>query len=145
MRKSILIFLGIIIVLVTIIFVKYSSYKIEYNDVLKENSEFEQYKNKEIYGIQLGTIINKAIDKNTQNKVEKDENELFVSNNENSMQIEIYMTDNERIYKMETFYNAGIEQFIQYYGNIKFKCSKIEYHKETGKIKYLYFEQLETS
>ena len=145
MKKSILMFLAIIIVISTIIFVKYYSYKSEYNNVLKENAQFEQYKDKEIYGIELGTLINKAIDKNTKNKVEKDDKGVFISNEENSIQIEIYMQDNEQTYKMETFYNSGMEQFIQYYGNIKFKCSKIEYHQKTGKVKYLLFEQLSTS
>lgn len=145
MKKMMITIFTIVVIIVTIICVKYSSYKNEYNILLKENAEFEEYKNKEIYGIELGTLINKTIDKNTKNKVQKDENRLFISNGENSVQIEIYMQDNEQTYKMETFYNAGIEQFIQYYGNIKFKCSKIEYHENTKKIKYLLFEQIKTS
>ena len=52
------------------------------------------------------------------------------------------MKDNEKTYKMETIYNKGTEEFMQYYGNIQFKCSKIEYHQSTGKVKYLLFEQL---
>lgn len=132
MKKGILILFTIIVIIVTIICVKYYSYKKEYNSVLKENSEIEQYTEKEIYGIELGTLINKVMDKNTKNE-------------EESIQIEIYMQDNEKTYKMEAFYNAGMEQFIQYYGNIKFKCSKIEYDKNTGKIKYLLFEQKVTS
>lgn len=145
MKKTIFVLFTIIIIVVTIIFVKYSSYKNEYNSVLKENSEIEQYTKKEIYGVELGTLINRVVDKNTKNKIQQDEAGLFIPNEENSIQIEIYMSDNEQTYKMETFYNASIQQFIQYYGNIKFKCSKIEYHKNTGKIKYLLFEQIVTS
>ncbi|MBQ2835544.1 MAG: hypothetical protein IJE68_01750 [Clostridia bacterium] len=145
MKKSILILFAIIIIVVIIIFVKYSSYKNEYNTILKEKAEIEEYTENEIYGIELGTLINKVIDKNAKNKVEKDNNDVFISNEQNSIQIEIYMQDNDTTYKMETFYNAGIGQFIQYYGNIKFRCSKIEYHKNTGKIKYLLFEQIVTS
>ena len=55
------------------------------------------------------------------------------------------MQDNETTYQMEAFYKAGMEKFIQYYGNIKFKCSKIEYNENTGKIEYLLFEQIVTS
>ena len=55
------------------------------------------------------------------------------------------MVDNETTYKMEKIYNAGTEQFVQYYRTIKFKCSKIEYHEKTGRIKYILFEQLHTS
>ena len=43
-----------------------------------------------------------------------------------------YMIENEKDYelKMEQIYNSGTEQFVQYYSNIKFKCSKIEYHEK---------------
>ena len=134
MKKILFLVFTIIIIFVTMFFVRYMSYKIEYNQISRENVEFEQYKEKEIFGIELATLINKAGDTNTQNK-----------ENDNSIEIEIYMQDNEQKYKMETFYNTGIQQFIQYYGNIKFKCSKIEYDKKTGKIKYLLFEQTVTS
>ena len=145
MKKSILMLFTIIIIIVTIICVNYNSYQIEYKNILEENKEFEQYMNKELYGTHLGTIINKAIDKNIKNKIAKDDKNLFIQNEENSIQIEIYMTDTEQIYKMETVYNAGTQRFIQYYGNIKFKCSKIEYHEKTKRVKYILFEQIVTS
>lgn len=140
--KKIFIFLAILIIVISIVIVKYFSYKNEYNAILKENAEYEQYKDKEIYGLDVATIMNKVVDKNTKNRVEKDENGIYKSNETNSIQIEIYIKDNETTYKMETFYDAGTDQFAKYYGNIKFKCSKIEYHKKTGKIKYILFEQV---
>ena len=143
--KKIFIFLAIVIIVVAIIGVRYYSYKVDYNTTLKENAEYEQYKDKEIYGLDLASMINKTVDKNLKNKIEKSEDGNFIQNDENSIEIEIYNLDNEKTYKMETFYNKGTEQFVQYYGNIKFKCSKIEYHKNTGKIKYLLFEQISDS
>lgn len=143
--KKIFVFLAIVIIIVAIVGFKYVAYKADYNAIVKENAEYEQYKDKEIYGIDVATLINKTVDKNTKNKIEKDENGVFIQNDSNSIEIEIYMQDNETTYKMEAFYNAGTEQFVQYYGNIKFKCSKIEYHENTKRIKYILFEQLETS
>ena len=143
--KKIFIFLAFVLVIIAIVGFRYVMYKNEYNVIQSENAEFEEYKDKEINGLSVASMINKAVDKNTKNKIEKAENGNFIPNNENSIEIEVYMSDNETIYKMETFYNAGIEQFVQYYGNIKFKCSKIEYHKNTGRIKYILFEQQETS
>lgn len=143
--KKIFIFLAIVLVIVAIVSFQYISYKNEYNIIQNENAEFEEYKDKEVYGLNVGTMINKVVDKNTKNKIEKDDNGNFIQNDSNSIEIEIYMTDNETTYKMETIYNAGTEQFVQYYGNIKFKCSKIEYHEDTGRIKYMLFEQQETS
>ena len=143
--KKISIFLVIVLTIVAAIGFKYMSYKNEYNAIQKENKEFEEYKDKEVYGLEVGTMNNKAVDKNTKNKIEKDNNGNFIQNDKNSIEIEIYITDNETTYKMETIYNAGTEQFVQYYGNIKFKCSKIEYHENTGRNKYMLFEQQETS
>lgn len=140
--KKVLIFLVIVSIIVVISIVKFSSYKTEQNMLTKENFEFEKYTNKDITGLDIATVINKAVDKNTKNEIEKDENQIFIQNDTNSIKIEIYIKDNETKYKMEQFYNAGTELFAQYYGNIKFKCSNIDYHKGTGKIKYMLFEQL---
>lgn len=145
MKKTILNLLIVVIIIVSVIGIKYYSYINERNKLLKENAEYEVFKNKEVYGIDIATLINKTVDKNEKNKIKKDERGFYASNEENSIEIEIYIIDNEKTYKMEVFHNAGTEQFVQYYGNIKFKCSKIEYHKNTGKIKYLLFEQLQTS
>lgn len=136
MKKTILTIATIIVIVVTIICVKYSSYMSDYNSVLAENAEFEEYTETEIYGTELATLINKAIDKNTKNKYKEDYN---------SIEIEIYMIDNEQTYKMEAFYNSGIEQFMLYYRDIKFKCSQIKYNEKTKEIQYLLFEQLPIS
>ena len=144
MKKFLILFV-IVIVIVSIIAVRYSSYKVEQDTIMQENAEFEQYKDKEIYGLDLATIINKVMDKNIKNEIPKDDKGMFIENDTNSIKMEIYMTDNEETYRAETFYNNGIEQFMEFYRDIKFKCSKIEYHEKTGKIKYLYFEQIPIS
>lgn len=143
--KKILIFLVIVLIVVAVVTVRYFSYDAKNKVIGKGNLEYEQYKDKEIYGLDVATLINRAIDENTKNRIKKDDKGMFIQNETDSIEIEIYMQDNETTYKMEQFYNSGTEKFVQYYGNIKFKCSKIEYHKETGKIKYMFFEQLQTS
>ena len=139
--KKIVIFLAIVIIIVSAIAVKYYSQIVEYNTIIKENAEYEQYKGKEIYGLDLVSIINKVADENIKNKVEKSEDGMFIQNDKDSIEIEIYMKDNDTTYKMETFYNSGTQQFMNHYRDIKFNCSKIEYHQSTNKIKYLLFEQ----
>lgn len=141
--KKIFIFTIIVLIAVAIVGFKYISYKNEYKIIQNENAEFEQYEDKEVYGLTVGTIINKAIDKNTKNKIEKDNNGNFIQNDENSIKVEVHMIEDDKNYEiqMEQIYNAGTEQFVQYYSNIKFKCSKIEYHEKTGRIKYILFEQ----
>lgn len=143
--KKIFIIIAIVLIVVAIVGFRYMNYKTEYNSILSENAEYEKYKESEIYGIELASLMNKTVDKNMKNKIEKDETGMFIQNDSNSIEIEIYIQDNETTYKMETFYNAGTEQFVQYYGDIKFKCSKVEYHESTKKIKYIMFEQIQTS
>ena len=41
---------------------------------------------------------------------------------------------------METLYDGGMLNFVDYYNSIYFECTKIEYNK-LGKVSYLLFEQ----
>ena len=143
--KKIFIIIAIIVVIIVFPGFWYLSSKTNYSVIQEENKEYEAYKDQNVYGLDVATVINKAVDRNTKNKIEKDDKGYFIQNDKNSIEVEIHMIDNEETYKMETIFNAGTEQFVQYYGNIKFKCSKIEYHEKTGKIKYLLFEQQEIS
>lgn len=140
--KKIAIFFLIIIIIVTGISYLYLNYKANYETAKKENMQFESYINKEIYGAELSTIINRAIDTNIKNNIDKDRKGKYIDNNRNSINIDIKFTDNSNIYNMEKIFNSEIENFINYYGKIKFKCSNIEYHLSTGKVKYLLFEQI---
>ena len=140
--KKIFIFLTIIIVIICIIAFQYNSYKRNQNAITSENSEFDQYLDKEVYGIDLATIINKSVDKNEKNKISKDGKGFFIENDENSIKVQIYIKENEKTYEMEQIYKQGTEQFVQFFINEKFKCSKVEYHKKTGRIKYMLFEQI---
>ena len=141
MKKIALFFLVIVIIIVGMSYL-YLNYKITYNETKKENLQFESYYEKEIYGAELTTIINKAIDSNEYNEVLKDKKGKYIDNGKNSINIEIKMLDNEKTYNMETFYGGGMDKFVQYYNEIKFKCTKLEYHKETKKVKYPLFEQV---
>ena len=140
--KKIIILLSIVIIVIVLVAVNYINYKTDYKNIQKYNLEFEENYQKEIYGIDLTTIINKVINNNEKNNVEIGQDKRYINNGTNSINIDIWMTDTEEPYPMEMLYNGGVENFVQYYGNIYFKCTKIEYHKETGKVSYLYFEQV---
>lgn len=141
MKKIAIFFLIITVIVVGMSYI-YLNYKVSYNQAKQKNKQFESYYNEEVYGTDLVTVINKAVDNNLSNEVEKNQKGFFQNNEINSINIDIKIIDNDTIYKMETIYNSGMDNFVQFYGQIKFKCTKIEYHKETGKIKYLLFEQI---
>ena len=139
--KKIAIFFIITILIVCAIFAMYISYKANYNMSKKSNLAFEKYLNEEVYGTDLATVINRAVDRNEKNGVTKNNKGIYQNNDENSINIEIKMLDDDSVYKMEKFYNDGIQNFINYYGNIKFKCTDIKYHSATNQVKYMLFEQ----
>lgn len=140
--KKLLIFFAIVVIIVCVVSYVFLNYKANYNTSKKANLEFENYLNEEIYGTDLSTVINRAIDSNEKNAVEKNNKGIYLNNDKNSISIEVKMNDNDSIYQMETFYKNGMQNFLNYYGNIKFKCTDIKYHNTTNKVKYMLFEQI---
>ena len=142
MKKNIIILLIFAIVIFIIISYNYYVYKANIEKTAKYNKEYEQYLEKEIYGADIATIINKAVNQNEKNGVEKDEQNYFIENQEDSIKIDIHILENDTIYNMERINKKHIEDFVKNFNTIKFKCVKKEYHESTQKIKYILFEQV---
>lgn len=141
MKKIAIFFLMIIIIISTIAYL-YLNHIAIYNIAQKENAKFEMYKDKEIQGIELTTIINKAIDSNEKNAISKDNEGKYIDNGKDSINIDIKFIDDDVIYNIEKIYDNGTDDFLQYYRYIMFKCNEVQYHSLTGKIKYMLFEQI---
>ena len=142
--KKIVIFLVVVLIIVAVISYIYLNYKFSYNEAKQQNIQYESYYQQEIYGADLATLINKATDDNIKNKVEKDDKGLYIDNDDDSIKVDIKFLDDDSIHTMEEIYNGGTSTFVQYYNQIKFKCTKIEYHEKTGKVSYMFFEQITT-
>lgn len=142
--KKIVIFLVIVLIIVATISYIYINYKFNYNIAQRENAQFESYYQQEIFGPDLATLINKAEDNNVKNEIKKDNKGIYIENNTNSIRIDIKFLDDDNIHTMEEISRSGTNTFMQYYNQIKFKCTKIEYHNSTGKVKYMLFEQMTT-
>ena len=140
--KKFVVFLIIVMIIVAIALFMYFDYKVKKDKIDEKNSEFEMYLGKEIYGSDVATLINKASYKNRKNNVEKDKKGKYIDNGNNSINIDIKMLDDDKIYNMEKFYNSGTMEFVEYYRDIKFKVMNIEYHQETGLVKYIFIEQI---
>lgn len=97
--KKVAIFFIIIILIICAIFAMYISYKANYNISKKSNLSFEKYLNEEVYGSELATVINRAIDRNEKNEVEKNNKGIYQNNDTNSINIEIKMLDDDTIYQ----------------------------------------------
>lgn len=140
--KKVIIFLFIVIAVVATISYLYLDYTAKYNQAQSENIRFEAHKDEEIEGTELTTLINKAMNSNIQNDIPKDEKGEYIENENNSIRIDIKFTDKDVTYPMEKIYNSGMTNFLAYYRYVKFKCNEIQYHKATGRIKYIQFEQI---
>ena len=141
MKKLVIIF-GLIIIIIMGESYLYFTYNKNKNNILEQNAKYEEYYDKEITGRDIASLINMAVDSNEKNKVEKDEKNKYIDNGKNSIKIDIKIIDNDTIYDMETLYSGGIENFVQFYNTIQFKCTDIKYHADTKKVKYLYIEQI---
>ena len=146
MKKNLIIICLIFIIIIIICIVGINLNSKTSKATLKQNKEYEIYLNNEIYGTDVVTLINKATSSNEDNKVAKNEKGFYIDNNLNSIKIDIVMITNEEeqettVYKMEAISKVGISSFIKNFNIAKFKCTKIEYHKETGKIKYIEITQ----
>lgn len=101
-----------------------------------------------MYGADVLTIINKAIDNNKSNKVQKDNDGNYIED-ENSIKVELTLLSTnedgeevEVIYPMETLEKAGLNEFISRFGLTSFECTNIEYNSQ-NKVSKIYVKQLE--
>ncbi len=137
-----------VIIFLMILLVVYASYKMNLQNlqqISEENAYYEAYLNKQVFGTDVLTVINKATNENVKNDILKDEKGFFIENDTNSIKIELNMLNNgeKATYQMETIQTVGTKGFIKNFNLIYFKCTQIEYHDKTKKVKKVVFEQLE--
>ena len=114
----------------------------QYVTELNNNKEYVELYNKEIEGNELATLINKIENKNENNLVARDENGLFIENDTNSIIINIKFKQSDSIFRGEKISRNGITNFVNLYSAAKFKCTNVEYHKNSKYIKSIFFEEI---
>lgn len=142
MKKSLYILISITLIILLIIIYLIYNRQMAINRNTKANLEYENYTVNNILGSSLMTLINKVSDNNERNGVQKNEKGMYISNNENSIIIEVKFIESNEVFRMEQISNKGSENFVKFYNTMSFKCIKKEYHKNTKSISYLYFEQV---
>ena len=142
MKKNVILILTIFLVIIVVIGYGIYNRRASISKSSIENKAYESFYNQQVLGTDVISIINKAVDSNEKNSVEKDEKGNYIENNENSIKIDIKFKELDQIITMERINEVGMQQFWQNYGALNFKCTKIEYHKKTNNVRYLYFEQI---
>ena len=148
MKRNLIILISALLIVCVFVVYFVINYRNMQIDAQANNKEYITYKDKTIVGTTLVSLINKTVDNNEKNNIEKDEKNTYIENDKNSVKIYIYFLDLEKEdkyietpYTMEQIYNNDIDNFIKLYGTSNFYCSNIDYHEKTGNVKSLTFEQ----
>ena len=143
MKKSFIIIIVIFIIILAISFVAYRVIQQKEREIKRINYEYEQYKEKIIYGTDITSVINKVIDNNKKYNIQKDEEGMYIDDGKYCIKVELNMITVEKTFQMEQIINAGLIEFNKNFNIVPFECSNIEYHKDTGRISKIVFTQLE--
>ena len=143
MKKSIFIILTILLSIVVIICLYIYNVNKLNRVSIRHNQQYEEYCNRKILGTDLISLINKAIDYNEKNNIEKQEGSIYYINNDtNSIQISVKFIENDKIIKMEDIAEKQTENFIKFFSTSTFICNDIKYHEQTKNVQSMYFEQV---
>lgn len=142
MKKYVLIIITIVLIIVAVVTYKVYDYRVTQNNVSNNNKTYNSFYEKEVLGTDVATLINKAIDNNNKNSVEKSNDGHYINNDKDSINIDIKFKDLDEPISMERIDELDSIRFVQNFGGFSFKCTKIEYHEKTGNVKYMYFEQV---
>ena len=149
MKKVFFSIIFIAILIICVIAVKISSNNREKSEIAKFNSQFDEHLGKTIYGTDVLTIINKAMDNNEALEVKKDDKNFYIENEETSLKVDITLlsTDSEGkitevTYPMENLQKADLNKFVSSFGLTSFECTNIEYNSK-NRVKKVYLKQLQ--
>ena len=142
MKKNLITIFIVFLVIIATLFMKYISLKKQNQEIQKFNYGYEFYNRDNLNGLDITTVINKAIDNNEKYNVKKNEAGYYIED-ENSIKIEIKMIINGKTYPMERIKEIGMKSFTEFFGEVQFKCTNVEYKKDTKKISKMTFESIE--
>lgn len=127
------------LIIIALFFTWYNKNLNELRNIKKFNSEFEGFIDREVTGVDLTTVVNKAIENNNKYEVKKNSDGTYENDGKNSIEIIIKPTKDGNSFPMEAFEKVGMKDFTKSFGGAIFKSTKIEYHKN-GKISKIQFE-----
>ena len=150
MKRIFLYILVIFIIIIAIVLVHISDKNTQRNEISKFNVQFEQYVGKDIiYGTDVLTIINKAIDSNEKNKIARDENNYYIEDDSLSVKVDIILLSKndkgdieEKTFPMEQLEKAGLDGFVTNFNLTPFEFSSIEYNSQK-RVSKIIVKQLE--
>jgi len=142
MKKSFLIVIVLLAILGGVCYYL-SQAQIANNSRIEENAYYTNMLDKTVTGSDIATVINKVMDTNESNEVAVDENGYYEDNGENSIIVYINFKNSDTTFRGEQFFKTGVVTFVEYYSTANFKCTNIEFHESTKKVKNIHFEEMD--
>lgn len=146
MKKKFFIMLLILFIIAIVAVYFVYNYRADAIKAQQTNREYDSYYNVNFLGTQLISLINKTVDYNEKNGIEKDSNQkYYINNDKNSIHIYIkFIYKNEtKTLLMEDIAANGSQAFVSQYSTAKFKCIDIQYHEKTKNVSTLVFEEIQ--
>ena len=146
MKKNILLLLVIMVIIVSIFFAKYIEFNQKKGIVREFNLYYHKFNKDDLIGLDIVSVINKAMNENEINEVYKDDAGYYNPDDNRSIIIYVDLTkeddknDDFKVFRMERIVQVGMDSFVRLFGNVKFKCTKVNMHKDTGRIASMIFE-----
>lgn len=142
--KKIFVLICVILLIITVVIVfNFKNIEKENEEIVKFNANYELYNSQNLNGLDVITVINKAISNNEKYEIPKDKDGLYILDDEYSVEVYVTMIINEKTYRMERISDLGINSFVAYFGEVGFKCTDVKYHEKSGRISSLTFEATE--
>ena len=64
MKKTIILISCVMLIILALVIGKYLNYRAKYNEIKEQNLQYEYYYQKDIYGTEIATVVNKAVNQN---------------------------------------------------------------------------------
>lgn len=143
MKKILAVLLILMIIIVIVVVFYYKDMQAKKQEIDNFNRVYLNYNKDNLNGLDITTIINRAISNNEKYAIAKDEEGLYVLDDEYSIEIYVTMIINETTYRMERIEDLGMNSFVAYFGEVSFKCTDVQYHQKTGRVASMTFEATE--
>ena len=143
MKKTLIIILILFVAILAAVSMTVVDLQQTGKQVKQFNQIFEEYKDKSLLGSEVASLINKAIDNNEKNQISKNDKGIYQEDGKYSVQIFVKLEKEGDYFTMERINALKITEFVKNFSLQDFKCTGIEYHKETKRVSKVYFESIE--
>ncbi len=148
MKKILIIILIAVVTAIAIFSGRYIELANKKSEINKINNEFLAYQKSIVKINKIVTLMNRAIDINNKNNIEKDENGIYEENNTNSIKVYLKVKSSDSKMEMERLMlndKAGVEKVEYAFSDLIFEMTNVEYHQKTGQVKSITFEEKENN